>query len=160
MGTEIERKFLVDPQWVPPGEGHLYRQGYISLAAERVVRVRIASRLGVLTIKGPNNGITRTEFEYKIPFEDASKMLNTMCIPPIIEKVRYFVPYVDHLWEVDVFQGYNQGLVIAEVELGSDTEEFARPDWALKDVSDDPRYYNSNLVKDPYRNWRERPALT
>ena len=151
---EIERKFLVDmSKWRPSEQGTAYRQGYLSSAKERVVRVRIAGNKGFLTIKGPAVGITRSEFEYAIPVDDASFMLEHLCERPIIEKTR-FRERVGHTdWEIDVFHGDNEGLVVAEVELASSTEAFDKPDWVTRDVSDDPRYFNNNLIVHPYKTW-------
>ncbi|MDQ3368997.1 MAG: CYTH domain-containing protein [Myxococcota bacterium] len=156
MAQEIERKFVVDmAQWQADGEGERYEQGYLSSHAERVVRVRIEGPRAKLTIKGATRGVTRAEFEYDIPIDDAQTMLRTLCEQPVIEKHRHRVPYEGKTWEVDVFGGENVGLVIAELELAAEDEPFAVPPWAVREVSDDPRYYNSNLVKAPYRTWRD-----
>ncbi|HTQ34272.1 MAG TPA: CYTH domain-containing protein [Stellaceae bacterium] len=155
MANEIERKFLVDmKRWRPSAAGMLYRQGYLSSAKERVVRVRIAGTQAYLTVKGPTVGITRSEFEYVIPLADATAMLDSLCDGPQIEKTRHREDFAGRVWEVDVFHGDNEGLVIAEIELASVTEDFERPPWAGREVSDDPRYYNNNLAANPYRNWR------
>ncbi|MEJ2587683.1 MAG: CYTH domain-containing protein [Deltaproteobacteria bacterium] len=154
MGQEIERKFLVKKEkWQPEGEGELYRQGYVSTEKRRVVRVRRAGDKGYLTVKALTGGITRLEFEYEIPVPDADIMLNRLCERPLIEKYRHRVTYQDMIWEVDVFMGDNEGLVVAEVELESDTQEIALPEWAGPEVSTDPRYYNANLVKHPFKSW-------
>lgn len=153
MGNEIERKFRVDPAWRPPGEGVAFEQGYLSAHPERVVRVRVEGNQAKLTIKGATTGVTRAEYEYPIPVDDARAMLRDLCEKPIIEKRRHVVKYADKTWEVDVFAGDNAGLVIAELELASEDEAFARPPWVREEVSDDPRYYNSNLVKAPYSTW-------
>lgn len=153
MGTEIERKFLVDPSWQPPGEGVAFEQGYLSSVPARVVRVRIEGTAAKLTIKGPTAGVRRTEYEYPIPVEDAAAMLRELCEQPIIAKRRHVVEHAGKRWEVDVFAGDNAGLVVAELELASEDEPFARPPWLREEVSHDPRYYNANLVKAPYRTW-------
>ena len=153
MGKEIERKFRVDPAWRPPGEGVAFEQGYLSSAAERVVRVRIEGDHAKLTIKGPTKGVTRSEYEYAIPVDDAAAMLRELCEQPIITKRRHVVEHEGKRWEVDVFGGDNAGLVIAELELASEDEAFAKPPWVREEVSADPRYYNSNLVKSPYKTW-------
>jgi len=154
MGKEIERKFLVkEGKWQPKGEGELYRQGYLSTVKERVVRVRSAGRNGFLTIKGATVEYTRLEFEYPIPLKDAEKMLDALCEHPLIEKQRYHVEHDGVVWEIDVFKGENKGLIVAEVELENETQEFDIPDWAGQEVSKDPRYYNANLVKHPFREW-------
>jgi adenylate cyclase len=152
MGAEIERKFLVDPAWKPADAGIHFKQGYLNSAKERVVRVRIAGTAAKLTIKGVTTGVTRAEFEYDIPLADAEPLLK-LCEQPVIEKRRHLVKYGDHTFEVDVFEGANAGLVIAELELPSETEPFQRPPWLGAEVSDDPRYYNNNLILHPYSTW-------
>jgi len=154
MGREIERKFLVrGDSWRKIAHGSLYRQGYLSTLKEKVVRVRVADDKGFLTIKGITEGFSRLEFEYEIPFKDANTMLDTLCERPLIEKYRYRVEHEGMIWEIDVFLGDNEGLVLAEVELESETQQFALPDWIGEEVSEDPRYYNANLVKNPFRQW-------
>lgn len=152
MGSEIERKFLVDPAWKPTTPGHYFKQGYLSSVRERVVRVRVAGTEAKLTIKGVTTGVTRAEFEYDIPLADAHALLE-ICEQPLIEKRRYEEPYGDHVFEVDVFMGANAGLVIAEIELKSEDEAFLRPPWLGEEVSGDPRYYNNNLIARPYTTW-------
>jgi len=159
MATEIERKYLVDTsRWRPSGAGVLYRQGYLSSTKERVVRVRIVGDRGFLTIKGVTSGISRNEFEYVIPVEDAAAMLDALCERPLIEKTRYREQFAERTWEIDVFHGDNDGLVVAEVELTNAAEEIVLPSWAGSEVSGDPRYFNSNLVSNPYKNWAPRHA--
>lgn len=157
MGQEIERKFRVINNNYKIGSTYTdYKQGYLSTQKERTVRVRVADNLGYITIKGANQGVTRSEFEYQIPLPDALHLL-TMCIPPIIEKRRYTYTAPDnHTWEIDEFLGANQGLVVAEIELAHPDEEFIRPPWIGCEVSDDARYYNSNLVDNPYCVWGDR----
>ncbi|NJK51901.1 MAG: CYTH domain-containing protein [Leptolyngbyaceae cyanobacterium SU_3_3] len=133
--------------------GVLYRQGYIADQPGRTVRVRIAGDRGFLTIKGSTSGITRLEFEYMIPIADANEMLDRLCTPPIIEKYRYTINLGNITWEVDEFLGDNQGLIIAEVELQNVEQAIDLPDWLGEDVSHDPRYYNSNLSKHPFKHW-------
>lgn len=153
MAHEIERKYLVDlARWTPRGPGTLYRQGYLSTHRERTVRVRIHGTTSVLTIKGPNRGVTRAEFEYPIPLTDATGLLG-LCEPPLIEKTRHAEEHGGMTWEIDVFHGANAGLVIAEVELESETQSVKIPPWAIREVSDDPRYYNSNLIAHPFSTW-------
>jgi adenylate cyclase len=154
MVLEIERKFLVTgTAWKTLAAGVLTRQGYLSSAAERTVRVRIAGEKGFLTVKGVNRGVTRTEFEYPIPAVDAAAMLDDLCERPLIEKIRYRIPFGAHVWEVDEFHGVNDGLVVAEVELASADEEPALPPWVGREVSRDARYFNANLVKRPFTTW-------
>jgi len=155
MGTEIERKFLVDRNiWHPePGRGTRYRQGYLSSEPGSTVRVRIAGRQGFLTIKGSPHGIARLEFEYPIPLADAEQLLNDLCPHPLIEKVRYREPWNGLTWEVDVFEGANAGLILAEIELPTPDWPFTQPPWIGKEVSDDPRYFNAALSRHPYSRW-------
>ncbi|MCG5059951.1 MAG: CYTH domain-containing protein [Limnoraphis sp. WC205] len=156
MGIEIERKFLVkDDRWRSLATGILYCQGYISSEKGRTVRVRIIGNQGYLTIKGAGTSLVRSEFEYVIPVEDAEEMLQTLCDRPFIEKKRHKISFGDLIWEVDEFLGDNQGLIIAEVELTDPNQIIEIPDWISEEVSHDPRYYNSNLVKNPYRQWEE-----
>ena len=155
MGVEIERKFLLkNDNWRSGNEpGILYRQGYLTIGIESVVRVRIVDQIGKLTIKGKSEGAKRKEFEYEISLSDASELLNEICFKPIIEKYRYKISYKNLIWEVDEFIGENSGLILAEVELQDVYQEVAFPDWVGKEVTEDPKYYNSNLVKNPYKNW-------
>jgi adenylate cyclase len=157
MGKEIERKFLVDvARWKPAGAGVHFKQGYLNTDKERVVRVRIEGDVAKLTVKGANKGISRSEFEYKIPVDDAGAMLDNLCEKPLIDKHRHTEVHLGKTWEIDVFHGDNEGLVVAEIELSAEDEQFGKPAWALADVSADPRYFNSNLLKNPYRNWADR----
>lgn len=154
MALEIERKFLVDrDQWRPRNDGVAFRQGYLSRVEHRVVRVRIAGGAAFLTIKGRSSGVTRFEFEYPIPVEDAEALLDRLCERPLIEKTRYEEVFGGHIWTVDVFQGENDGLILAEIELSSEAESFDRPPWLGREVSDDPRYFNSELSKRPFGYW-------
>lgn len=155
MAEEIERKFLVNGDaWRETATGTSYRQGFLSTEPERTVRVRVAGSRGSITVKGKTIGARREEFEYEIPLSDAERILDTLCKRPLIEKVRYRLSVGAHIWEVDVFEGDNAGLVVAEVELGSEAEAFDKPHWAGAEVTDDPRYFNSNLVAKPYRDWQ------
>ncbi len=154
MGTEIERKFVIDlPAWKPQGIGVLFKQGYLNSHVQRVVRVRIHGDTANLTIKGPANGLTRAEFEYSIPIADAVTLLSTLCEQPLIDKHRHTEIHFGKTWEIDVFHGLNEGLVLAEIELASEDEEFERPDWITVEVSNDPRYCNASLVNRPYTSW-------
>lgn len=155
MGHEIERKYVVDPaRWTPQGPGTPYRQGYLSSHPERVVRVRIAGDRAFLTIKGKTAGITRVEHEYPIPVADATELL-ALCETPLVEKTRHAEQHGGMTWEIDVFHGANAGLVMAEVELESETQRVEVPPWAIREVSDDPRYYNSNLIAHPFSTWTD-----
>ena len=154
MAVEIERKFLIQGEgWRDLALGTVYRQGYLATGSERTVRVRIAGDSAYLTIKGVSVGISRSEFEYEIPIADAAQMLDTLCDRPLIEKTRYKISHQGTLWEVDEFSGENQGLIVAEVELTDPAQNFALPDWIGQEVSDDSRYFNSNLVKHPFKDW-------
>jgi len=153
MAAEIERKYLVDvAAWKPAGAGIHFKQGYLNSQKERVVRVRIEGTVARLTIKGVTTGITRAEFEYEIPLEDAVALLD-LCEQPLIEKRRHKETFGGKTWEIDVFLGDNAGLVIAEVELTSEDETPALPPWVQEDVSGDARYYNNNLIRHPYKTW-------
>jgi adenylate cyclase len=155
MAKEIERKFLVDMnQWKPQGKGAPIKQGFIRTAGHTVVRIRISGDKAYLTIKGKNTGSERSEFEYSIPVPDAEQMLRELCEPPFIEKTRYLTSHSGNTWEVDVFHGDNTGLNIAEIELDSVEQKIDLPPWVSKEVTDDPRYYNVNLVKQPFTLWR------
>jgi adenylate cyclase len=154
MGQEIERKFLVRGEsWREGAKGTAIRQGFLSTDPERTVRVRAAGKQGTLTIKGKSVGAMRIEYEYEIPLEEAEGMLDTLCERPLIEKVRYERSAGPHVWEIDVFEGDNKGLIVAEIELRSEEEAFDRPSWLGDEVTDDPRYFNSNLVHNPYKTW-------
>ncbi len=157
MGTEIERKFLLKTgaAWRPVLQtpGTLIRQGYLSLAKERTVRVRVSGEESAcLTIKGLTIGATRSEFEYDIPHEDALAML-AMCEGSLIEKTRYHIVHDGLTFEIDEFHGDNEGLLVAEVELESEGQTFAVPEWLGSEVTNDPRYFNANLVRHPFREW-------
>ncbi len=154
MGIEIERKFLIDTDKLPPlTNSYTIKQGYIQTVDHTTVRVRIRDQDAFLTIKGKSVGASRLEFEYPIPLQDANDMLDALCQSSVIEKTRYLVEYEGHTWEVDIFKGSNKGLVVAEVELDSEEEVFTLPNWVTKEVTDDIRYFNSNLVDNPYLNW-------
>ena len=154
MPKEIERKYLVvGDSWRQHATGTDYRQGFLSTEKERVVRIRVAGKTGFVTIKGISTGVTRTEFEYEIPLEDAETMLEELCFKPLIEKTRYRITYKDLVWEVDEFHGDNQGLIVAEVELASEDQAIALPEWVGIEVSSDSKYFNSNLILNPYSQW-------
>jgi adenylate cyclase len=154
MAKEIERKYLIDvAAWKPQDDGIHFKQGYLNSQKERVVRVRIEGTRAKLTIKGITTGVTRSEFEYSIPVEDAALLLDNLCEQPLIDKHRHKEVHNGKTWEIDVFHGENEGLVVAEVELTSETEELVLPAWTRAEVSSDPRYFNSNLLKNPFKNW-------
>jgi adenylate cyclase len=154
VGVEIERKFLVrDPGVLVGVEGVPYRQGYLATDADRTVRIRRAGDHAFITVKGRSHGATRAEFEYEIPVADAEAML-TLCLQPIIEKVRHRLPHAGQIWEVDVFGGVNEGLIVAEVELPDEDAVVEVPWWVGDEVTADPRYFNANLIAHPYREWR------
>ena len=154
MGQEIERKFLVHAARL--GEltgGEVMRQGYVDTLSLATVRARIAGDRGWLTLKGGNRGGVRSEFEYQIPVEDARQIIDELCRRPVIAKTRYRREYRGYTWEIDVFEEDNAGLIVAEVELGDVTEEPPLPDWIAEEVTSDPRYYNSQLARHPFRQW-------
>jgi adenylate cyclase len=158
MAVEIERKFLVvNDLWrehvISSSE---IQQAYISNLANATVRVRIYSDKAVLTIKGPTKGISRDEFEYAIPVEDAQQMLDLRQNGVVIKKTRHKVRCGEHIWDLDIFYGDNAGLNMAEVELKSESEEFQMPEWAGEELTGDRRYANSHLAEEPYRNWRDQ----
>jgi CYTH domain-containing protein len=154
MGTEIERKFLMkDDSWRSLAKGTRYRQGYLNSTKERVVRVRTIDEKGFLTIKGITTGATRVEYEYEIPDTEATAMLDELCEKPLIEKNRYKIAFDGLTWEVDEFFGENQGLIVAEVELESEDQAFEKPGWIGEEVTGDPKYFNSNLIQNPYLKW-------
>jgi CYTH domain-containing protein len=152
MTREIERKFLVKEGNWRNEKGTEYRQGYLNSTKERIVRVRTIDDKGYLTVKGLTVGATRMEFEYEIPHRDAGALLG-ICEKPLIEKTRFKVEAGGFVWEIDEFSGENLGLIVAEVELESEDQKFLKPDWVGEEVTGDPRYFNSNLIKNPYTKW-------
>lgn len=155
MATEIERKFLLkDSSWENyADEGTAYSQGYLVGSKHASVRVRIQGEQAFLNIKSATLDITRQEFEYEIPLDDATEMLETLCEKPLISKTRYLIKIENHLWEIDVFEGDNKGLIVAEIELSDKNEDFVKPDWLGVEVSGDDRYYNVCLVKHQFKDW-------
>jgi len=153
LGIEIERKFLVDTAKLPPLlNGKKLLQGYLVHRAPSI-RIRTSDDEAFLTIKGDSsNGITRSEFEYSIPYADALELLK-QCKGLLISKIRYEIPYEGHLWELDIFEDENKGLIVAEIELDDENEEFKLPNWAKTEVSNDPRYTNASLSQLPYSQW-------
>lgn len=156
MALEIERKYLVELEKLGTLEnGTRIKQGYLSTNKDAVVRVRVKNDKAYLTIKGSNIGVTRLEFEYEIPLDEANEMLDKLCQKPVIDKTRYLIDYENHTWELDVFYGDNEGLVVVEVELSSEDETIILPSWVKEEVTSDARYYNSNLMKHPFKDWQK-----
>ena len=155
MPVEIERKFLLknDGWRKQADQGKEYIQGYLVGSRHASVRVRIEGDRAFLNIKSATLGVRRQEYEYAIPVDEAKEMLANLCEQPLIEKTRYLIQDQGLCWEIDVFKGDNEGLVVAEVELESELQQFVYPSWLGKEVSDDPRYYNVSLVKHPYKSW-------
>jgi CYTH domain-containing protein len=156
MATEIERKFLLKSdacRSLISGPGVHIRQGYLSSVKERTVRGRVAGDEGFVTVKGVTKGASRQEYEYAIPLADADAMLDSLCEPSQIEKTRYRVEQEGVTFEIDEFHGANAGLILAEVELSDEGQPFTHPDWLGREVTGDPRYYNSNLAQSPVSCW-------
>lgn len=156
MGKEIERKFLVvqsNWQQVQKPVGHLYKQGYILNNPEKTIRVRLVGKKGFLTIKGKSIGAVRDEYEYEIPETDARELLEKFSVGEV-SKIRYKILYENKIWEVDEYLGNNEGLIIAEIELVNELENFSFPTWVGKEVTWQQKFYNSNLAIDPFCNWK------
>ena len=155
MAKEIERKFtIINNNWKEAvSSSSRFRQGYMGTDEKASVRIRLEDDKANINIKSATLGIQRQEYEYDIPVTDANEMLDTLCHKPLIEKTRHYVQHQGKTWEIDVFEGDNQGLVVAEIELDSEDESFTLPDWAGEDVSHDTRYYNVCLVSHPYKDW-------
>ncbi|MCW9014823.1 MAG: CYTH domain-containing protein [Gammaproteobacteria bacterium] len=160
MPVEIERKFLVkDDSWFKQvNRSTRIRQGYLSpgifdASARASVRVRIEDDKANINIKSATLGMRRMEYEYEIPVVEAKEMLDNLCGQPQIDKNRHLIRQGQHTWEVDEFFGVNAGLYVAEIELATEDEDFEKPGWLGKEVTEDPRYYNVNLVKHPYKDW-------
>ena len=158
MAFEIERKFLVDTtKWAPTDEGTKLIQAYLGIDPSPTVRIRIAGDKAFLTIKGHSENISRSEFEYEVPVEDAMEMMKLTISEPV-EKTRYKTWVEGFMWEVDIFAGKNHGLVMAEIELESEDQEFSRPGWLFQEVSGDGRFYNSYLSGHPFQEWKDEMA--
>ncbi len=157
MAVEIEKKFLLaNDNWRTQIEKSIkFSQGYLVGSKKASVRVRIEADKSNINIKGATLGIRRQEFEYPIPMEDAKELLETLCDTPFIEKTRHYVYSGEHVWEIDEFFGDNEGMIVAEIELKHENESFERHDWLGEEVSEDKRYYNSMLIKNPYKNWQD-----
>ncbi|HSG31071.1 MAG TPA: CYTH domain-containing protein [Thermodesulfobacteriota bacterium] len=157
MPIEIERKFLIDESIVADlKEGEVIKQGYFPTTNNTAIRVRIKGGKGYITIKGSRSGITRTEYEYEIPYNEAEEIIDTLCNNMVIDKTRYKIEHFDHTWEIDVFEGGNKGLIVAEVEMSDENEKVVLPSWIKDEVTNDIRYSNSNLVKYPYNCWEKK----
>lgn len=152
MGVEIERKFLVIGDPTAGRSGTAMVQGYVAKDGGTTVRVRVAGERAWLTVKGPSQGARRVEVEVELPVDEAHQLLH-LCRHGLIEKTRYRIPIGSHTWEVDVFEGANAGLVVAEVELSDEDEAFERPDWLGAEVTADRRYANASLVEHPFSHW-------
>lgn len=155
MKLEIERKFLVQEDWPRPDSGMHCIQGYISADEQRVVRVRIMDNKAWLTIKALKTKLTRIEYEYEIPVDDAKILLENLCMKPLIEKIRFTICSFGQNWEIDVFLGENSGLVVAEIELEQEDQPIELPEWLGEEVSHDSKYYNANLAVNPFMKWKK-----
>lgn len=158
MAIEIERKFIIDTSKLPELKNGLkVRQSYLQFSGRptgnTVVRARLTGDKAWLAIKSGNTDLSRLEYEYEIPVNDASDIIEKLCSKSIIEKTRYLLEHGEHTWEIDIFEGDNKGLNIAELELSHEDEVVDIPDWAAIEVTGDSRYYNSNLLLMPYKNW-------
>ncbi len=155
MAIEIERKFLLAADsWREQVERSIdMRQGYFCNTDRASLRVRIEGDRARIGVKSMTHTMRRTEFEYPVPVEEARIMLDEMCQPSIVIKTRHLLHFQGHLWEIDEFHGDNEGLLVAEIELGDETESFARPDWLGEEVTDDPRYLNFRLASQPFKDW-------
>lgn len=155
MAIEIEHKFLLaNDNWRQHIQKSIkYKQGYLSSQPTSSIRIRITDKQAWLNIKSATIGTERLEFEYEIPLPDAEEIIATLCSKPLIEKIRHFVLNDHNIWEIDEFEGDNQGLIVAEVELPEVGQIFAKPDWLGEEVTHDLRYYNNNLVAHPYNKW-------
>ena len=154
MAIEIEKKFLI--KRIPTDQiirSESIKQGYIVSDKKKVIRVREKGDDYYITIKGNKIGISRFEFEYKIPRSDAIELFENFCEIGLIEKTRHYVQYCGHIWEIDEFHAENQGLIVAEIELNSEDEEFNIPSWVSDEVTSESKYYNMNLTIEPYKNW-------
>jgi adenylate cyclase len=159
MGIEIERKFLVDHEkWnqLDKPKGSHYKQGYILSDEKRTVRIRVTDKASFITLKGKMEGrMSRAEYEYEIPIADGNEIMASLTEYGT-EKIRYCIPAGPHTWEVDVFLGDNEGLIVAEIELQSEDDEFERPDWITGEVTEDTRYSNARLGTNPFKNWDKK----
>ena len=157
MGIEIERKFIpANNDWrTTKMQTTLYRQGYLNTDKDRTVRIRVAGDKAYLTIKGLVQDAQRLEFEYEIPVTEANIMIDRLCEKPLIEKYRHKIKHAELIWDIDEFLGENSGLIVAEIELEYRDQKIDLPDWIGMEVTGDPAYYNANLIKNPYKNWKK-----
>jgi adenylate cyclase len=155
MAKEIERKYLVDKSKLPKKlpKKNIIKQGYFK-SKDSTIRVRISNNKAYLTIKGKTKGISRSEYEYEIPLSDAIEMHKEFCNERFIEKTRYNIEYKGNIWEVDIFEGKNKGLFMAEIEMENEEYKFEKPEWILEEVSLEGKYNNSQLAKNPFKNWK------
>lgn len=154
MADEIEKKFLLD--YVPEdllADGQKIAQGYMEAGKDKVIRIRLYGDDAFITVKSKTVNSARKEYEYPIPVSDAMEMLGLFCVKPYIQKIRYLFDYKGFTWEIDRFEGANSGLIVAEIELDSIDQSFEKPDWIGKEVTGDPKYFNSNLVQNPFNTW-------
>ena len=155
MAKEIERKFLVNLEKIEElGLGNDIVHGFVPTKDNTVVRARITGERAYLTLKGESSGISRSEFEYEIPVEDAQQIMAELCADSVIEKTRYEISHSGHTWELDIFRGENAGLVVAEIELSREDEQFDLPQWAAEEVTGQARYFNASLVSQPFSKWQ------
>ncbi|NVJ51746.1 MAG: CYTH domain-containing protein [Gammaproteobacteria bacterium] len=154
MAIEIERKYLVELESLPDLDKGVYiSQGYIETEGKNVVRARVKGEKGFITLKSESTGISCSEFEYEIPKADALEIIATMCNGRVVEKTRYKVKVGSHFWELDVFHGQNDGLIVAEIELSAEDEKYEVPGWVKEEVSGQKKYYNVNLLNEPFSKW-------
>jgi len=155
MPIEIERKFLLaNNNWRNVvNTSYRIRQGYMGEMDKASVRIRVQGDKANINIKSATLSMRRMEYEYEIPLDEAEEMLEQLCKKPQIDKTRYIVQQGKHKWEIDEFYGDNEGLLVAEIELSDESEAFEKPEWIGEEVSEDPRYYNVNLIKQPYKHW-------
>jgi adenylate cyclase len=158
MAIEIEHKFLLaNEDWRGVVQKSIkYKQGYLSSQPTSSIRIRISDKQAWLNIKSATIGTQRLEFEYEIPLPDAEEIIDTLCAKPVIEKIRHFVTHDHNIWEIDEFEGDNQDLIVAEIELTEAGQIFTKPDWLGAEVTHDLRFYNNNLAINPYKNWRNK----
>ncbi len=155
MALEIERKFLVKKALLPSATEKIKMvQGYIPSEMGTVVRLRTENEVAKLTIKAKKSDLVRYEYEYDIPVEDALEMLEKLCEKPLVEKTRHLIPFGNHTWEVDYFEGDNKGLIVAEIELSDENESFNKPEWVDREVTDKKEYRNNYLATHPYKTWK------